>query len=55
VASGSYVLLDSLPVSTTSYTDSTVAGGTDSRYEVMSVDTKGVQNPPSNVFAVDIP
>lgn len=36
-------------------TDSTVAGDTDSSYEVMSVDTKGVQNPRSNVFAVEIP
>ncbi len=53
--SGSYVLLNRLPVSTMICTDSTVAGDTDSSYEVMSVDTKGVQNPRSNVFAVEIP
>jgi hypothetical protein len=37
-----------------SHTDSTVAGAPDFSYEVMSVDSKGGQNPPSNVFAVNI-
>jgi len=55
VGQGSYVLLNSSPISTTSYMDSSVASGTDYSYEVMSVDSQGVQSSPSNVFTVDIP
>lgn len=53
--SSQYELRNSSPVTSTSYTDTNVVTGDGYNYEVMSVDTKGVQSPPSNVFTVKIP
>jgi len=56
-ASGSslFTLLNSSVDSVTNYTDSSVAGGSNYEYEVTSVDKKGVESQPSNVFSVSIP
>ena len=54
-SSGSYQLLNSSAVTSTDYTDSTVASGTTYSYEIMSVDASGVQSSPSNVYTATIP
>ncbi len=53
--SGSFVLINSTPVSAVVYVDSTVVSGTTYTYEVMSVDSSGVQSVASNQMTVTIP
>jgi hypothetical protein len=50
-----FTLLNSSVDSVTNYTDGTVASGGNYEYEVTSVDKKGVESQPSNVFSVSIP
>jgi fibronectin type 3 domain-containing protein len=52
---GSFVLINLSPVSATAYVDSTVVSGTTYSYEVMSVDSSGVQSVASNQITVTIP
>jgi hypothetical protein len=52
---GAYQLLNTSVNSPTTYTDTTVKAGTSYTYEVMSVDSSGVQSTPSNVFSAAIP
>ena len=54
-SSGSFVLVNPSPVSVLSYTDSGVVSGSTYSYEVMSVDSSGVQSDPSNQVTVTIP
>ncbi len=53
--SGSYLLLNSAVNATTTYSDTTVQGGTTYTYEVTSVDASGVESVPSNVYTAVIP
>jgi len=52
---GSFVLINSSPVSATAYVDSTVTGGATYIYEVMSVGSNGVQSVASSQITVTIP
>lgn len=52
---GTFSLLNSTVNTPTSYTDSTVAGGSSYQYEVTTVDDSGVESAPSNVFTATIP
>ena len=52
---GSFVLINSSPDSAVVYVDSTVVSGTTYTYEVMSVDSSGVQSVASNQITVTIP
>ncbi len=51
----SYQLLNQTPISSSSYTDTTVANGVTYDYYVESVDASGNQSGPSNVFTAAIP
>jgi hypothetical protein len=53
--SGSYELLNTSVNTPTTYTDTTVASGSNYNYEVTSVDASGVESAPSNVYAATIP
>lgn len=50
-----YQLMNAAPVVTTSYTDTTVAGGTTYKYYVESVDSSGNASAPSNTFTIYVP
>lgn len=52
---GTFSLLNSTVNTPTSYTDSTVAGGSSYHYEVTTVDASGVESVPSNLFTATIP
>ncbi len=52
---GSFALINPAPVTAVSYVDSTVVSGTTYTYEVMSVDSSGVQSIASNEITVTIP
>jgi hypothetical protein len=53
--SGSFVLMNSSPDTAVSYVDSTVVSGATYTYEVMSVDSSGVQSVASNQITATIP
>lgn len=53
--STSYTLLNSSVNQPSTYTDTTVKAGSSYSYEIMSVDTSGVQSSPSNTYAATIP
>lgn len=52
---GEYELLNKSVNAPTTYTDTTVQAGASYTYEVMSVDSSGVQSAPSNVFSATVP
>jgi hypothetical protein len=52
---GSFALINSSPDSALTYVDSTVVSGTTYSYEVMSVDSSGIQSVASNQITVTIP
>jgi Abnormal spindle-like microcephaly-assoc'd, ASPM-SPD-2-Hydin len=52
---GSLVLINSSPVSTVAYVDSTVVSGATYSYEVKSVDSSGLESVASNEITVTIP
>ena len=53
--STTYAQINAKPVTATSYTDTTVAGGKTYDYEVESVDASGAASAPSNMAAVVVP
>jgi len=53
--SGSYELVNTSVNTPTTFTDTTVASGSNYNYEVTSVDASGVESAPSNVYAATIP
>jgi hypothetical protein len=55
LGSGSPQLLNSTPITTTTYVDNSVASGSTYAYAVESVDASGVQSPPSNQIQVTVP
>jgi fibronectin type 3 domain-containing protein len=55
ISSGSFVLVNSSPDSSTTYVDSTVVSGTTYNYYVESVDSSGVESVASNAITVAIP